>query len=431
MDSYYNHDKINTVVAKDEFKGNLQLEIGSGEDETYVVSFWGDGNIIQVGEHLLYKVKIKAGQINSYEFAIGDSLTSINNFYAIVCPVSSSSNTNIEKMNTVNLSDEALINVKEPESTQINFETNDIEISSETEFDYQYGDHIYKTYGAYNSFGIVSRIDKTDLETGEVLKSYKITKAAVGRSNVNILGDGAIVYYSSDNKDNDSITILNSNLEEVYDGKNNGLFKNYYVYDCCYIYLDNIIGFDIDKKVLVNKNIKTEAESVIFSLSNYDACVNHLFYQDGKLIFDACYNNEADHFTTFVVDTKTGKFKIMDGLSVKEISADGSTCLLYEYVDAFSKNKPYVYLYNIAANKLDKVDLSSPDETMLADISYYGDKVVTSVKTDTTETIKCYSKGTSHDLLNLERYHHIEQLKNGVRIVLGGNDMSKEYKWED
>jgi len=77
-----------TVIERGSCSGNYVLEITPEISDSYVISFWGNCNPIQVGEHMFYKVEVEAGNKYQYTFELTEEqINTIDNFYAFVCPV--------------------------------------------------------------------------------------------------------------------------------------------------------------------------------------------------------------------------------------------------------------------------------------------------------------------------------------------------------
>lgn len=77
-----------TVIERDNCSKKYILEITPEISGAYVISFWGNCNPIQIGEHMFYEVEVEAGDKYQYSFELTEEqINTIDNFYAIVCPV--------------------------------------------------------------------------------------------------------------------------------------------------------------------------------------------------------------------------------------------------------------------------------------------------------------------------------------------------------
>ena len=81
-----NGEPTKTVYEKEEIK-NCVVEIFPQMEGEYVISFWGNGHPIKVGEHMYYKVKCEAGQRYAHTFELDKELVNgIDNFFIVACP---------------------------------------------------------------------------------------------------------------------------------------------------------------------------------------------------------------------------------------------------------------------------------------------------------------------------------------------------------
>ncbi|MGN0375223.1 MAG: hypothetical protein ACI4EN_06950, partial [Butyrivibrio sp.] len=88
VDAFNNNFSTTTVMKRENITGQYMLELTPDADTSYVISFWGNGKPVQVGEHMFYRVDVKQGSKYQYTFNIDRNLIdSIDNFYAIACPV--------------------------------------------------------------------------------------------------------------------------------------------------------------------------------------------------------------------------------------------------------------------------------------------------------------------------------------------------------
>lgn len=68
--------------------GEYMLEFNSQIETTYIISFWGNGEPIQVGDHMYYQIDLKKDSKYQFAFELDEKLVnSIDNFYAIVAPI--------------------------------------------------------------------------------------------------------------------------------------------------------------------------------------------------------------------------------------------------------------------------------------------------------------------------------------------------------
>ena len=87
-DAFDNDFFTPTVMKRESITGQYMLEFTPDTDTSYVISFWGNGEPVQVGEHMFYRVDMEQGSKYQYTFNIDRELIdSIDNFYAIACPV--------------------------------------------------------------------------------------------------------------------------------------------------------------------------------------------------------------------------------------------------------------------------------------------------------------------------------------------------------
>lgn len=70
-------------------EGEYMIELTPQIEGEYVISFWGNGEPIQLGEHMFYQVNVEQDYKYQYTFNLTeDMVNSVDNFYTIVCPVS-------------------------------------------------------------------------------------------------------------------------------------------------------------------------------------------------------------------------------------------------------------------------------------------------------------------------------------------------------
>ena len=70
-------------------EGKYMIELTPQIEGEYVISFWGNGEPIQLGENMFYKVKVEPDNKYQYTFELTEELVNnVDNFYTVVCPVS-------------------------------------------------------------------------------------------------------------------------------------------------------------------------------------------------------------------------------------------------------------------------------------------------------------------------------------------------------
>ena len=70
-------------------EGEYMIELTPQIEGEYVISFWGNGEPIQLGEHMFYQVNVEQDYKYQYIFKLTEDLVdSVDNFYTVVCPVS-------------------------------------------------------------------------------------------------------------------------------------------------------------------------------------------------------------------------------------------------------------------------------------------------------------------------------------------------------
>lgn len=75
------------VLERKRAVGEYMLEFTPDVETSYIISFWGDGEPVQVGEHMFYWVDFKVGDKYQFTFELDEELVnSIDNFYAIFVP---------------------------------------------------------------------------------------------------------------------------------------------------------------------------------------------------------------------------------------------------------------------------------------------------------------------------------------------------------
>ena len=78
-----------TVLERDSIVGEYTIELTPQIDGEYVISFWGNGEPIQLGEHMFYQVDVVSDYKYQYTFEMTEEFVeNIDNFYTVVCPVS-------------------------------------------------------------------------------------------------------------------------------------------------------------------------------------------------------------------------------------------------------------------------------------------------------------------------------------------------------
>lgn len=78
-----------SVMERNAVIGECTVELYPQYSGEYVISFWGNGSPIQVGEHMFYRTYIEEGNRYSYTFELNEELVnSVDNFYVIACAVS-------------------------------------------------------------------------------------------------------------------------------------------------------------------------------------------------------------------------------------------------------------------------------------------------------------------------------------------------------
>lgn len=81
-----NGEATRTVYEKEEIK-NCTVELFPQMEGEYVISFWGNGQPVQVGEHMYYKVRCEARQRYAYTFELDkEQVNEIDNFFIVACP---------------------------------------------------------------------------------------------------------------------------------------------------------------------------------------------------------------------------------------------------------------------------------------------------------------------------------------------------------
>ncbi len=87
--SYGINNSINprTVIRRDEADSYTIVIDSPDTSGDFVISFWGNGQPVQVGDHMFYKVSVDNGMEYTYTFELDEELVnSVDNFFAVVCP---------------------------------------------------------------------------------------------------------------------------------------------------------------------------------------------------------------------------------------------------------------------------------------------------------------------------------------------------------
>ena len=102
FDGKYNSSN---VLERKTAMGEYMLELTPQSDASYIISFWGNGEPVQVGEHMYYHIDLEEGDKYQFIFNLDEKLVnSIDNFYAIAAPVGLEGE--IDKTDTVIFIDE-------------------------------------------------------------------------------------------------------------------------------------------------------------------------------------------------------------------------------------------------------------------------------------------------------------------------------------
>lgn len=93
------------VLERKSVIGEYMLEFTPDVNASYIISFWGNGAPVKVGEHMYYQVDLEVGDKYQYTFELDEQLVnSVDNFYAIVVPIGTDGF--IDKTQTVIFTDE-------------------------------------------------------------------------------------------------------------------------------------------------------------------------------------------------------------------------------------------------------------------------------------------------------------------------------------
>ena len=78
-----------TVLERDSVVGQYMIELTPQIAGEYVISFWGNGKPVQLGNHMFYQVDVETDYKYQYAFDMTEEFVeNIDNFYTVVCPVS-------------------------------------------------------------------------------------------------------------------------------------------------------------------------------------------------------------------------------------------------------------------------------------------------------------------------------------------------------
>ncbi len=377
-----NNETIPTVNYREDFVGNLTIEIASCREEKYILSFWGDGKPIKIGSNLYYELEQKENECTEYSFDIlADEISSISNLYVIVCPVSDNNEVNIVKTDTIIISDEELTNTPTVDGSTDNSsdetidKNNDYELSLGIFDGYEYIEYANKEDGLYNE-----KICKVS-ENGDILDTYIFSHKMDLMSNIRLNQQGIFITYD------DNITILDNNFKLIYDGKVNEYFKDFTVdsdslFYC--IYNDNCYAYSESTGDLAAKNIKTGEEYAVLNVDKEDVGIAKMCMSDSTIIIEGVHNNGTSDCFIYIYNTKTEEKTTYDNYTLQAITPDNTACMFLERTSLYEAENPYVYILNIKDMKLCKVDFESSDETQNAGFSFDGKKIITNVYDENT-----------------------------------------------
>ena len=77
--------RTRTVIQRNDAK-TYDMQVIPRETGEFVISFWGDNEPVQVGEHMYYRINCEQGKQYTYTFELEqDLVNSVDNFFAVVC----------------------------------------------------------------------------------------------------------------------------------------------------------------------------------------------------------------------------------------------------------------------------------------------------------------------------------------------------------
>ncbi len=93
--------RTRTVIQRKDAK-TYDIQVIPRETGEFVISFWGNNEPVQVGEHMYYRINCEQGKQYTYSFELEQELVnSVDNFFAVVCPTGDDRNSYVKAGTTI------------------------------------------------------------------------------------------------------------------------------------------------------------------------------------------------------------------------------------------------------------------------------------------------------------------------------------------
>lgn len=404
-----------SLIDEEHLSGTFTVEIAATADSEYIISFWGNGEPVQVGDGTYYKLKVPGQSITSFSVELDEQfLNNIDNLYVMAAPYTiGNTDDSVLKTPTIIVSHAPVEYITDEVITSQM--TNDKETTEQIatdetvtqpielpEDDYGVKDTFPLKQVVYNNVelslyaknfrnenqesGSVVYITSKDMVNGESRYFGPMVYDMTGMHiRIEFANSGVVINEVS----TQTCKVLDMQLNIVYDGKKDAIFKNIDCVGVLFCYADSKVWSE-GPTYICSKNLSTGEEKIEWDFG-YEAGGKLYKFEIADLY---CCNkfDDSNECQVIVHNNQTGKVTVLGKSRLAGYSEDANILLLFEDVfSVFAPEKEYVMVYNCTLDKLIKIETGSGEATEKAKLSDDGKQLIIDDRELPYESRKKYS----------------------------------------